>query len=128
MIVVFDYIKFWCALIEYCTYKIMSTLRGSRKLMYSKPNVPQQQHKFIANFAPIAVIGHACHVCTHVMLGLQFGESRPHARTCHIHSRHNNDVAFSHISLLTSLLLLYIPSYVTISLPPTTTLITQWKQ
>ena len=74
MIVVFDYIKFWCALIEYCTYKIMSTLRGSRKLMYSKPNVPQQQHKFIANFAPIAVIGHACHVCTHVMLGLQFGE------------------------------------------------------
>ena len=43
---------------------------------------------------------------------------RPHARTCHIHRRHNNYVAFSHISLLTSLLLLYIPSYVTISLTP----------
>ena len=41
-----------------------------------------------------------------------------HARTCHIHRRHNNYVAFSHISLLTSLLLLYIPSYVTISLIP----------
>ena len=38
--------------------------------------------------------------------------------TCHIHRRHNNYVAFSHISLLTSLLLLYIPSYVTISLTP----------
>ena len=38
-----------------------------------------------------------------------------HARTCHIHRRHNNYVAFS---LLTSLLLLYIPSYVTISLTP----------
>ena len=42
----------------------------------------------------------------------------PHARTCHIHRRHNTYVAFSHISLLTSLLLLYIPSYVTISLTP----------
>ena len=41
-----------------------------------------------------------------------------HARTCHIHRRHNNYVAFGHISLLTSLLLLYIPSYVTISLTP----------
>ena len=41
-----------------------------------------------------------------------------YARTCHIHRRHNNYVAFSHISLLTSLLLLYIPSYVTISLTP----------
>ena len=41
-----------------------------------------------------------------------------HAHTCHIHRRHNNYVAFSHISLLTSLLLLCIPSYVTISLTP----------
>ena len=42
----------------------------------------------------------------------------PHARTCHIYTQTSQYVAFSHISLLTSLLLLYIPSYVTISLTP----------
>ena len=41
-----------------------------------------------------------------------------YVRATYIHRRHNNYVAFSHISLLTSLLLLYIPSYVTISLTP----------
>ena len=51
--------------------------------------------------------GHAHHDHMHVYI-----------YTCHIHRHHNNYVAFSHISLLTSLLLLYIPSYVTISLTP----------
>ena len=41
-----------------------------------------------------------------------------HARTYLPHTQTSQYVAFSHISLLTSLLLLYIPSYVTISLTP----------